>query len=378
MTSKKHLHIISFDVPYPPDYGGVIDVYYKLKALTDIGVEVTLHTYQYGREASKELEKICRKVHYYKRRMYRDPFFSRLPYIVASRNSEELLENLLLDDSPIFFEGVHCCYYLNHPSIQARVKILRMHNIEHVYYKHLAKVEKNFFKKYFFALEAERLKTFEKKLKDANAIAAISPDDTKLLKLRYRNVFYLPVFHQNNKVNTTHKTKNFALYHGNLNVGENNEAALFLVNEVFNDLDFDLVIAGNNPSPELRKAVEDKPNIKLHFKIKTKEINELISTAAINVLPTFQNTGMKLKLINVLFQAGHCLVNEKMVKNTGLEHLCIMANTPQQMKQMIKKFSQEPFSASNAEERKHYLEQNFNNIKNAEFLAEQLFSLQLR
>ncbi len=29
----KYLHIISFDIPYPPNYGGVIDVFYKLKAL---------------------------------------------------------------------------------------------------------------------------------------------------------------------------------------------------------------------------------------------------------------------------------------------------------------------------------------------------------
>ena len=27
------LHVVSFQVPFPPDYGGVIDVYYKLKAL---------------------------------------------------------------------------------------------------------------------------------------------------------------------------------------------------------------------------------------------------------------------------------------------------------------------------------------------------------
>ena len=26
-TSDKHLHIVSFDVPYPANYGGVIDEY---------------------------------------------------------------------------------------------------------------------------------------------------------------------------------------------------------------------------------------------------------------------------------------------------------------------------------------------------------------
>ena len=44
----------------------------------------------------------------------------------------------------------------------------------------------------------------------------------------------------------------FALYHGNLEVGENNLAAVFLAKEVFNALDIPLVIAGNNPSEELK------------------------------------------------------------------------------------------------------------------------------
>ncbi len=29
--SDKHLHVIAFNVPYPADYGGVIDIFYKIK-----------------------------------------------------------------------------------------------------------------------------------------------------------------------------------------------------------------------------------------------------------------------------------------------------------------------------------------------------------
>ena len=28
-----HLHIVSFNVPLPADYGGIIDVFYRLKSL---------------------------------------------------------------------------------------------------------------------------------------------------------------------------------------------------------------------------------------------------------------------------------------------------------------------------------------------------------
>ena len=33
-----HLHVIAFDVPYPANYGGVIDVFYRVKALSEAGV----------------------------------------------------------------------------------------------------------------------------------------------------------------------------------------------------------------------------------------------------------------------------------------------------------------------------------------------------
>ncbi|MCX6283192.1 MAG: mannosyltransferase, partial [Bacteroidetes bacterium] len=43
---EQHLHIVSFDIPYPPDYGGVIDVYYKIKTLSEAGVKIHLHCFE--------------------------------------------------------------------------------------------------------------------------------------------------------------------------------------------------------------------------------------------------------------------------------------------------------------------------------------------
>jgi hypothetical protein len=372
MNSEKELHIISFDVPYPPNYGGVIDVFYKIKALAEQGVKIHLHTFQYGRPQSAELEKYCYKVYYYQRKIYKDPFFSRLPYIVTTRNSPLLLENLLKDNHPVLFEGIHCCFYLSHPDLKNRKKIVRMHNIEHLYYKNLAKIEKNIFKKYFFLKEAQRLRKFEKQLDKADDVAAISPDDTKLLGLKFKNVFYLPVFHANENVEAQVPKEKFALYHGNLGVGENNEAALFLVNKVFNEINYPLVIAGMNPSKELLKATEGKNNIKLQPKVTTDQIMQLIKRAQINVLVTFQSTGIKLKLINVLFHGGFCIVNDKMVRNTGLEPLCIIANTPQKIKEAIRKYSAVDFDPEKVTEREKLLKNNFDNATNARTLISHL------
>ena len=111
-TSDKHLHIVSFDIPYPANYGGVIDVFFRIKALSERGVKIHLHCFEYGREHSEYLESFCYSVNYYKRDTKLTKIFSSLPYIVCSRNSEELLNNLKKDDYPILLEGLHCCMLL--------------------------------------------------------------------------------------------------------------------------------------------------------------------------------------------------------------------------------------------------------------------------
>ena len=57
------LHVVSFQVPFPPDYGGLIDVYYKLKALKEAGCSVVLHTYRYEVAEQPDLLKVVDAVY---------------------------------------------------------------------------------------------------------------------------------------------------------------------------------------------------------------------------------------------------------------------------------------------------------------------------
>ncbi|TAE86014.1 MAG: glycosyltransferase family 1 protein [Bacteroidetes bacterium] len=369
---NNHLHVISFDNPYPPNYGGVIDVFYKLKALQQAAVKVTLHVFEYGRNRNPILEEICDTVHYYPRRTFVNPFSGTLPYIVSTRNDVQLLQNLLADEAPILFEGLHACFFLNHPDLANRKKLVRMHNVEHDYYRKLEDVEGNFFKKYFFSKEADRLEKFESVLTHATVIFAISPNDKKTLEARYQRVELLPAFHANTQLTTRCGQGNFAFYHGNLSVGENDEAAKFLVTQVFNRLQYPLIIAGNNPSSTLKKLVEGHTHISLLQNVSTEKITELTQQAHINVLPTFQNTGIKLKLINVLFQGRWVLANNTMVENTGLENLCVVANTAEDMRLEITRLINQPITENDLAERSQLLNKMFGNQQNIRILINNL------
>lgn len=362
--SVKEINVIAFDVPYPPNYGGVVDIYYKLEALHKAGVKIHLHCYQYGRDRSPEMEELCKTVTYYQRRTFRNPFYGKLPYIVATRNSSALIENLNKNNFPILFEGLHCCYYLTHPSLKKRLKIVRTHNIEHDYYKNLELVEDNFFKKYFFRLESERLKKFENDLKQADVIAAISPNDYKHFSRINKGVIYLPAFHPNKEISAVTGKGKYMLYHGNLAVGENEEAATYLIRNVFSQLDYPAIIAGNNPSLLLKREIEKYPHIELNDKASSSQILSLIKNAHINVLPTFQSTGIKLKLINSLFIGRHCIVNDKMIKNTGLETLCTVANKPEDFIKAIKKLWNKEFTEEDIKKRGEILKKDFVNTEN--------------
>ena len=375
MKPEDHLNIISFDIPYPPDYGGIIDVYFKIKALADIGIKLHCHFFQYkDRRPSKQLENICEKVYYYKRNRFKNPFISGLPYIVKTRKSKSLLENLNNNNYTILFEGLHSCLYLNNPSLRERIKIVRMHNIEHIYYFHLAKKETNIMKKAFFHNEGKNLRKYLDILNYTDKIAAISLDDAKYLNVKFPDkTFYLPVFHPNNRLKVEFQKSNFALYNGNLSVNENTEAALYLINHVFSGLDINLVIAGKNPPKELVKTVSSKNNIKLIGNPDDQTMQRLLTKAQIHVLPTFQNTGAKLKLINTLFYGKHVIVNPPMVENTDLKDLCLIANNANEMKKLIISNMDKVPDKELIKKREQFLLTRYSNIKNAKKLIENIY-----
>ncbi len=362
---NKHVHIIAFNIPSPPNYGGVIDVFYKITALHKIGVRIILHCFEYNRPSDPILEQYCEKVFYYKRDTSVLRQLHIRPYIVNSRNHPQLLQNLLLDNYPILFEGLHTCYFINHPKLNKRHKVVRMHNIEWQYYQHLVKLEKNAIHRTFFQIEAWRLKRYETILKYADTIVAISPLDENYLKQRYSNVHYIPAFHPNETIQIKEGRGTYALFHGDLSVKDNEESAFFLIQSVFKNLEIPLVIAGLNPSNKLSQLIEQQSNVTLKPNLPFETLQQLIQEAHINILISFHSAGMKLKLLNALYNGRFCIVNTPMVKETGLANLCLEANNPKDLEILVKEVFLKTFREQDIDHRKQQLEHNFSNIQQA-------------
>lgn len=365
--NENKINIISFNIPFPANYGGVIDVFYKIKTLHDLGFKIVLHCFEYGRKRQPELEKYCSKVYYYTRKKGIQYLISKLPYIVLTRANGKLLENLKSNNYPILFEGLHSCYCLDNPELKDRKKLVRMHNIEHDYYTELAKATNNIFKKIFFHIESFKLKKYQNILSHANAIFAISKNDFNYLikKQSEIKVELLPAFHAMQNITSKTGKGNYFLYHGNLSVEENEKAVLYLLNDIVPNTGVQFVIAGKSPGQRIVKAAQSIKNVELKADPDEVEMDKLISNAQACILPTFQATGLKLKLLLSLFAGRHVIVNSEMVENTGLEFVTELANSKVEFIQKIEEVKELEFSEKDIQLRKEVLK-SFTNKTNGD------------
>jgi len=97
-------------------------------------------------------------------------------------------------------------------------------------------------------------------------------------------------------------------------------------------------------------------------------MQKLINEAQVHLLPTFQATGIKLKLMASLYRGRHCLVNNDMILGTGLENLCHKANTSDEFVTKTTQLMALPFDSKDLILRKEILSKKFDNQRNTELL----------
>lgn len=366
---EKHLHIISFTVPYPVNYGGIFDLFYKLPALQNEGVKIHLHCFCYENDPQEELNKYCESIHYYQRHEGHKAFSACLPYIVASRKNEELFQNLLKDEYPILMEGIHCSYLLNDERFCNRKKFVRIHNVEHQYYHHLAQSASSFFKKMYYKRESGLLKNYEHSIvSKATAFWGVTHKDVDIYRdeLGCTTIDYLPVYLPANwQVKCLSGRGCYCLYHGDLSVDINEKAVIWLLENVFDKTQLPFVVGGKNPSDRLEKIIHNRQHTCLVSNPSVKEMQDMISKAHINILPSYSNSGIKLKLLNALFNGRFCLVNDATIEGSGLNDLCVAANNSEEFQSRLIELYELPFSADEVGKRKRVLETMFNNEANA-------------
>ncbi len=364
---EKHLHIISYTVPYPVNQGGVYDVFYKLKALHAQGVHIHLHCFDYGRGEQPALNQYCSSVHYYQRFTGHKGISTSLPYIVASRKNEELLQNLLKDQYPILMEGVHSTYPIMDDRFKNRGLFVRLHNVEYQYYQDLCQHAGSAFRKLYYKRESIMLKAYERKIASKGIFWGMTEADDEVYRKELgADIEHLPLYIPDNWViEEKQGMGTYCLYHGDLSVDANEKAATWLLEKVFSKAQIPFVIAGQNPSRKLEELAHSMGHTCLVANPSEREMQDMIAKAQVNILPSYTNTGIKIKLVNAIFNGRHCLVNKSTVAHSGLEPTCHIAETADEFIAQTESLFATPFSKEATALRKDITSRLFNNERNA-------------
>lgn len=369
--TNKHLHIITHEIPWPVDHGGIVDLFYKIKALHQLGVKIHLHCFTLEHGPQEELNKYCATVKYYPRKKRVSRLSLRLPFIVNSRVSSEMVNELKKDDHPVLMEGIHSTHSLFKDELGDRVIMVRLHNTEFEYYRQLAKLERNIFKRSYFLFESLLLKKYEQVIAGKKAIfLAVSKQDAHIYMQRFhaQYVRYLPVFLPYTLAIGKEGKGCFCLYHGNLSVNENEHAAIWLLRNVFNRSTIPFVIAGKDPSKKLITLAHIHPHTCLVANPTNEELQDLISKAQVHLLPSFNNTGVKLKLLNALSNGRHCLVNPAAVLGSELGPYCHIAVDAVSFQQKLSELFALDFTEEEIQKRQGLLQREYNAEENAKKL----------
>ena len=376
MENKK-LHIIAFDVPFPPNYGGIADVYYKLKSLHAAGAEIIYHCYYYKghNPPTEELKKYCAELHYYERKKSLFSLvFSKLPYVVASRKDATLLIKVLSNPAPILIDGMQCAYWMSHEDFRSQKIIFRANNVEHDYYDGLAMWERSWLKKIYLKREARKLRNYENVLKGADVILSVAKMDIPHFE-QYTDTIHLPPFFNDTAEShfaesTDDLDEKFILFQGNLSVKENEHAAVHITQNIADRSNKIFVIAGLNPSAYLKGIIQTQPNVKLIDSPSHEVMNKLIKDALINLLMTFQQTGVKLKVLHAFQSGKHIIINSKMDDDGIFGAMCEVIDDSEKIARRIDELMDIPFTIDMKTARDLKFNAIYSNEKNAKKILE--------
>ena len=212
------------------------------------------------------------------------------------------------------------------------------------------------------------LKGYERKIAKKAIFWGMTEADNDVYRHEFgaNNIEQLPLYIPDNwTVEEKHGYGNFCLYHGDLSVDANEKAATWLLEKVFSKINVPFVIAGHHPSKKLEELAHSMGHTCLVANPSEREMQDMIAKAQINILPSYTNTGIKIKLVNAIFNGRHCLVNETTANHSGLESACHIAYNAEDFIEKIETLFLQPFTKDESEKRKLITSALFSNERNA-------------
>jgi len=349
------LHIVTFAVPYPPNYGGAMDVWNRLKALKSLGVRIQLHCFLYGPYLPQNiLQEVAEEIYYYPRSVWPIFFAKGQPFVISSRKNNQLLNRLQGDQIPVFFEGMQTTAWAD--SISNKKRMLRAHNVEHKYYQQLAR-NSGGYRSLIFNRESQCLEEYEKRYaKQFDAVFSISADDHEWFSAQGANSVHLPPFHGFQQVEIDFGRGQYLLYQGDLSIEINQRAVLELIRMLPAAFSMPLVVAGRSGDQGFESKISSFPNIRREADVSQDAMLHLIRHAQVLLVHSLHEEGMKMKLFPALFRGRFVAANQLSATKSALDDAIQFYNA-ENFTSILTRLASTSFDESALKERQRILSQ---------------------
>lgn len=306
----KVLHVMN-DFPYPPNHGGIVDIFGRLRCLVELGMDVhavvTLKT-RPAEAAISNVRKMVSRLDLVDRHPNWKGILSRYPVQVASRNGLARLQlknqyDLALGESDFSFP------IFENKTLRADNRVLRIHNDESRYMRELAEVETSRWKRMYYQEETRRFARFS-----PNAFAAVDAlwfssadqygDYVRLHPGNNEKATWLPPpVDQDAFISPDIKTSKQVLFVGSLSVHSNIEAIDWYMAGVHPKLKhidgYRFVIAGSTRGIPLSSIIE-RASLDKHCNLYTDvaDLSSLYKQSAVFVNCMIRGASIKMKTVN--------------------------------------------------------------------------------
>ncbi|NLU09049.1 MAG: hypothetical protein GXW91_12635, partial [Clostridiales bacterium] len=189
---------ISEELPYPPNSGGRIYTWERLKQLKFNKNNIFLYTLVNKDEDinKNKLNEVCTEIHTYVRyKNYTNALINiDKPYSVISRfiykMNDDIKEKINYGNIDLIIIDIPEML-MNCPFDNNVCKIVTQHNIEYEVFKDISKNSRNIFKKVIYYFEYVKMKRFEEKFYNGNFIQGctfISSEELEMFKIMFPKI----------------------------------------------------------------------------------------------------------------------------------------------------------------------------------------------
>jgi glycosyltransferase involved in cell wall biosynthesis len=338
MAEKKKILLLTIHLPYPTNHGASLFNTYRLAEY--LNQEHDLYFATFLKWGSEEYEKAFLEASGIKNYYFEKLDVPRTPLNLIKSYMRGMTLNMFRSHSDSFakhiesiadqFDAIFVDHYEAYhyiPKSYKGMKILRVHNAEHVMWERYAEIEKNPLKKLAVNMEAARIKKAEiGHCNDAHVVLGADNDNKNLEKDPIkRDAKYVEWLHLGDDSQVDLPVAEFddlpneLIYVGTLTWEPNIDGLQWFVENGWNKLkekhpDLKLHIIGKNPDERVMELTRNYPDV-----ISTgfvEDLEDYFTRSKINVIPLRFGSGIKVKTIN-----GLCRGIPVVTTNIGTEGL---------------------------------------------------------